>query len=305
MAEICSNYRITLTYHLFADVSKRSPLVAAADWSPLPLTRALRSALGRATFLPDGGVLGFTCQFRYPHTSNQFAQRPASQLRGADAVLFAVLQQLGLKVGFAHVYKVWKGKGRGMDDEDEEEISDEEKREFNVARRLARARVEEEATAAATSDVLTALMRAEPGDENEIDPEDILLPSQSVADRIGTAVTKRSVEPVCYRAQTEIVAPLLAWEYQKEDMLSKGNASAEDNFPDVYPVLRDGPDVKWAVKGPTYWEAGKLSIEGTGWYAAASEAIYCAAAILVTVPDWGSEQRSNLIEGSTSLDSKR
>ncbi|GAQ90736.1 hypothetical protein KFL_006780070 [Klebsormidium nitens] len=303
MAKITSDYRITLTYHLFADVGRQSPLAAAADWSALPLCRALRSALGRATFLPEGGVLGFRCQFRYPHTSNQFAQRPASLLKGADAVLFAAMRQLGLRIRFAHVYKVWKsveGKRRGMEEEDDDEISDEVKRMDNIKRRLVRARLEAEAAAAAISDVLTALMRAEPEDENGIDPDDILLPSQSVADRIGTAVTQRSEEPVRYRAQTEIVAPLCAWEYQENEGSLAGSGTWEDSFPFCFPVLRNGADVKWAVKGPTYWEAGKLSVEGTGWYRAASEAIYCAAAILVTVPGWGSEQRSDLIEESAA-----
>ncbi|GAQ90735.1 hypothetical protein KFL_006780060 [Klebsormidium nitens] len=275
ITEVTSGNRITLTYNLFADVSAKSPLAAAVDWSALPLYRALQSALGRANFLPAGGVLGFTCQFSYPHTNSQFADRPVPLLKGADAVLFAAVKQLGLGVRFVHLHRVSKGF----------KTEEEEGKLWMAQQKRRRKRDEAERAAAAAADVLASLVEAEADTGNGIDEEDVIQPHGAT-----TAETKRNIETE--RCETDVVAPLSAWQYQKKDEVF---GFSEHGFPQIFPVVWGGKDVKWAVDGPTDWEVGKVSVDVYGNHAS-SDVTYCAAAILVTVPSWDEGLRNAIPE---------
>ncbi|EJD52892.1 hypothetical protein AURDEDRAFT_54784, partial [Auricularia subglabra TFB-10046 SS5] len=97
-----SGHRVTLTYNLYFDNSKKPPAAAPAAPSE-PLLAAFTECLAHVSFLPDGGRLGFGLKHQYPVPSDVVgrASRPLldnleSALKGADAALFNACRALGL-----------------------------------------------------------------------------------------------------------------------------------------------------------------------------------------------------------------
>jgi hypothetical protein len=113
--EVSEGYRVTLTYNLYEDPlpgPEKGPLTGPlVDLRSTVLYQTLVKALGVDSFMPYGGLLGLTLQHQYPHVSETFVNAPAMMLKGADAVIFAVAQQLGLRTSFVHVYSgdSWRG----------------------------------------------------------------------------------------------------------------------------------------------------------------------------------------------------
>jgi hypothetical protein len=106
--EVLEGYRVTLTYNLYEDPlpgPEKGPLTGPlVDLRSTVLYQTLVKALSVDSFMRDGGLLGLTLQHQYPHVSKTFVNAPAMMLKGADAVIFAVAQQLGLRTSFVHVY---------------------------------------------------------------------------------------------------------------------------------------------------------------------------------------------------------
>jgi hypothetical protein len=74
------------------------------------LYKILKGALETPGFLEEGGTLAFGCQHAYAHNSKATVKAGIeTRLKGADACLFAVVQQLGLK---AQVRPVYRKKGQ-------------------------------------------------------------------------------------------------------------------------------------------------------------------------------------------------
>ena len=103
VAKVISGHRVTITYNLhFKD--KEPGLEQVSMLPPIEMTfkKALESALGDDTFLPDGGYLGFGFCHEYPvetgperpHTNK--VQLVARYLKGRDAVIRRVCTSLGL-----------------------------------------------------------------------------------------------------------------------------------------------------------------------------------------------------------------
>jgi hypothetical protein len=112
--EVLGGYRVTLTYNLYEDLlpgPENGPLV---DLKSTVLYQRLVKALGVDSFMRDGGMLGLTLQQQYPHVSKTFVNAPELMLKGADAVIFAVAEQLGLETSFVHVYSGDKWRDEGM-----------------------------------------------------------------------------------------------------------------------------------------------------------------------------------------------
>ncbi|CAH0057233.1 unnamed protein product [Clonostachys solani] len=93
-----SGHRITLTYNLYATFNSIQPL---GSFSPLnntqtPLDREIEALVGDATFLPDGGYVGFHTTHTYPH--NDLEGCLEDTLKGLDMVIWRGFQRLGCAV---------------------------------------------------------------------------------------------------------------------------------------------------------------------------------------------------------------
>jgi len=99
--------RVTVTYLLRRDAKiEPSPTVADEDLAPTIL-EAWRALLEDATFLPQGGIVGYPCCHLY-HQDARFQvkqtpldQRSANTLKGRDQLVAATALQAGLDVSFA------------------------------------------------------------------------------------------------------------------------------------------------------------------------------------------------------------
>ncbi len=99
--------RVTLTYLLRRD-GKFVPTRTVADEDRAPtVMEAWRALLADATFLPQGGIVGYPCCHLYHQDARfQVKQTPldprsANLLKGRDQLVAATALQAGLEVGFA------------------------------------------------------------------------------------------------------------------------------------------------------------------------------------------------------------
>jgi hypothetical protein len=105
-----SGYRVTLTYNLYFESRTPKvlpPSVAAVAPSEIVLKTALSNALQDPFFLPKGGLLGFGLNFMYPlmGTGNKTPLRDLhSRLKGSDAVIKRVCDQLSLNTSLKAIY---------------------------------------------------------------------------------------------------------------------------------------------------------------------------------------------------------
>ena len=99
-------HRVTLTYNLYFALrvgrafQQPNPIV---DASRIPVHKALKWALEKRTFLPDGGMLGIFCCHRYPHPENSANQTLPKALKGNDLVTYSAFKSLRLRVKIAPV----------------------------------------------------------------------------------------------------------------------------------------------------------------------------------------------------------
>jgi hypothetical protein len=99
--------RVTVTYLLRRNAkSEPSPTVADEDLAPTIL-EAWQSLLADATFLPQGGIVGYPCchlyhqDARFQVKQTQLDRRSATTLKGRDQLVAATALQAGLDVTFA------------------------------------------------------------------------------------------------------------------------------------------------------------------------------------------------------------
>ncbi|MCJ1464002.1 hypothetical protein MMC07_002612 [Pseudocyphellaria aurata] len=114
--EVKTGHRVTLTYNLYATPAEVSPLRSVSLITG-GFGKALSEALDAAQFLPDGGALGFSCHFLYPHTGQGF---DSVMLKGIDALIMATAKQLHLEVELQPVWKpdyddCWAREGEGCE----------------------------------------------------------------------------------------------------------------------------------------------------------------------------------------------
>ena len=99
---VTSGHRVTVTYNLYFDDD--SPLVPSSSLSPnaITLKNELEALLLDATFLPNGGCLGFDLQHCYPveaSTSSYVCLGGIEgRLKGSDAEIVQVATELSLYV---------------------------------------------------------------------------------------------------------------------------------------------------------------------------------------------------------------
>ncbi|KAJ7499843.1 hypothetical protein FB451DRAFT_1549351 [Mycena latifolia] len=108
VAVVESGHRVTLTYNLYftqGSASQVSPSTERAH----DLRSALSELLSDVTFLPEGGTLGFGLRYKYPVDDDTDLSEMESSLKGADALLIRVCQDLQLETSLKAVYDTSDG----------------------------------------------------------------------------------------------------------------------------------------------------------------------------------------------------
>ncbi|PYH31272.1 2OG-Fe(II) oxygenase [Aspergillus neoniger CBS 115656] len=98
---IKSGHRITLTYNLYVREMPGAilaPIRPVLDPQTLPLYGLIESLLTTPGFMNDGGVIGVFCCHAYPHSSGLAELLLPRALKGADLVVYAVFEALGIDV---------------------------------------------------------------------------------------------------------------------------------------------------------------------------------------------------------------
>lgn len=96
-----SGYRVTLTYNLYYDRAKVGSLDGPETQSMQAYESALiaemLACLDNPEFLPEGGLIGFGLRHEYPGIA-------PDELKGSDAVLFKICENLSLEPSLRIVY---------------------------------------------------------------------------------------------------------------------------------------------------------------------------------------------------------
>ncbi|EGN97805.1 hypothetical protein SERLA73DRAFT_90914 [Serpula lacrymans var. lacrymans S7.3] len=102
-----SGYRVTITYNLyFEDESKAMVSVDPAPTSyEITMKAALSDLLSDPGVLPEGGYLGFGLRHQYPVNSETDIQNLVDCLKGSDAVIASICDQLALPYSLKVFYR--------------------------------------------------------------------------------------------------------------------------------------------------------------------------------------------------------
>ncbi|KAI0684518.1 hypothetical protein BC835DRAFT_631282 [Cytidiella melzeri] len=108
VSPVTSGYRVTLTYNLYFKPIFPSPVAALNSAQELAIRNALRALMDDKDYLPNGGFVGFGLRHEYALSSNNDVDvndtvKPF--LKGSDAVLAAVTEELGLESSVWLAYK--------------------------------------------------------------------------------------------------------------------------------------------------------------------------------------------------------
>ncbi|TRM59924.1 hypothetical protein BD626DRAFT_408499 [Schizophyllum amplum] len=118
VTKVTSGYRVTLTYNLYFNAKSTDEPTTLLHQPHLPsgvskvgqeLKIMLQDFLACPDFLPDGGFLGFGLRFLYPLDATKPVSTISSSLKGCDAMLQAVCDELGLQHSLHAVYKTSAG----------------------------------------------------------------------------------------------------------------------------------------------------------------------------------------------------
>lgn len=106
VTEVKSGYRVTLTYNLYFESPTAETKHKSLHGHGQKLKEAFQNLLAETTFLPDGGNLGFGLHRQYPiNLKEKSLQYLLECLKGSDATLYRVCQELGLSAQFNLVYE--------------------------------------------------------------------------------------------------------------------------------------------------------------------------------------------------------
>ncbi|KAL1723050.1 hypothetical protein EV715DRAFT_191307 [Schizophyllum commune] len=122
VSRVTAGFRVTLTYNLYFGAKARDEQAQLLRQPSLPshlseVGRELRSMLKdffhRKSFLPDGGYLGFGLRFMYPLDPTKPVPVIADNLKGCDAMLKVVCEDLGLPCTLHAMYATNVDEDRG------------------------------------------------------------------------------------------------------------------------------------------------------------------------------------------------
>ncbi|GJE94435.1 2OG-Fe(II) oxygenase [Phanerochaete sordida] len=101
-----NGHRVTLTYNLYFGARPKVPFtVPMAGALETSLKASMSSLLSNATFLPRGGYIGFGLSHLYPVSEGYRPEELKDFLKGSDAVLLHVCDELSLDVNIKVAYK--------------------------------------------------------------------------------------------------------------------------------------------------------------------------------------------------------
>ncbi|KAK7681616.1 hypothetical protein QCA50_015349 [Cerrena zonata] len=110
---VTSGYRVTMTYNLY--YNKPSPTLtyipSNVDARYPRLKVAFEEMLGQPDFLPNGGYLGFGLQAQYGINEETDLKDVLKNLKGSDALLMTVCQDIPVNVSLRMLYKEDGGVG--------------------------------------------------------------------------------------------------------------------------------------------------------------------------------------------------
>ena len=107
VAMVKSGYRVTLTYNLYFGDNECTTIVPSmlpVDGTELKIKRSLITLLNDQTFLPDGGLLGFSLSHLYAISQDTNLDELGKSLKGTDAAIKRACDSLSLKVSINAVY---------------------------------------------------------------------------------------------------------------------------------------------------------------------------------------------------------
>ncbi|XP_006463695.1 hypothetical protein AGABI2DRAFT_52114, partial [Agaricus bisporus var. bisporus H97] len=106
VARVSSGYRVTVTFNLYFDPSRRAPSARISNDSKLehPFKTELRRVMEDAVIRDAHPVLGFGLEHAYPFEA-AIHRMDALKLKGIDAVLIKVFKELGIHYDFFLLYR--------------------------------------------------------------------------------------------------------------------------------------------------------------------------------------------------------
>ncbi|KAL1708422.1 hypothetical protein EV121DRAFT_197119 [Schizophyllum commune] len=122
VSRVTAGFRVTLTYNIYFSAKARDEQAQLLRQPSLPshlseVGRELRSMLKdffhRKSFLPDGGYLGFGLRFMYALDPTKPVSVIADSLKGCDAMLKVVCEDLGLPCTLHAMYATTVDEDRG------------------------------------------------------------------------------------------------------------------------------------------------------------------------------------------------
>jgi hypothetical protein len=103
---VTSGYRVTLTYNLYFEDATSVTSHAWTKEDETALRDSLSSLLRNPDVLPNGGYLGFGLEFMYPIVAGVTKLKDLiNSLKGSDAMIKRVLEQLGLDPKLTVIYE--------------------------------------------------------------------------------------------------------------------------------------------------------------------------------------------------------
>jgi hypothetical protein len=203
-------------------------------------------------------------QHRYPHTSHAFAEKPASILKGADAVLFAVAKALGFHVRFVHMYKLEAGSNKEEDQMAPLSIPGRDYGDCDVPRE--------------------ELVRA---DDSQLQADGF----KPVSEISGAVTRKRFTKghvgsSFDDRALVDVLTPMSRVNYVE----SWTNLCKTNEFRRCFTSMEmeRQKDIQWCVSETRFWDVGRFS-PAYGNECCVNY-FYCAAAMLVSIPKRGQDR---------------
>lgn len=105
VSTVTSGHRVTITYNLYFDeeeANRKAQIIRTLPPIETSFSSALLDLLKKTTFLPKGGHIGFGLNHEYPIETRPIKTTKLNRLKkclkGTDAVVFKVCQELGLDV---------------------------------------------------------------------------------------------------------------------------------------------------------------------------------------------------------------
>lgn len=106
--EVSSGHRVTITFNLYFDPSRASPLPATSRSRKIPdnpFTVTFHQYLRDTNFVNSHRYLGFGLEYIYPKRADEYSSNLVHFLKGPDAFLYRALTELGVRPQLRYLYR--------------------------------------------------------------------------------------------------------------------------------------------------------------------------------------------------------